>query len=105
MKALTIFTKPVNLADSLAVRWWGLSGARRFWLGWAAFMYAFLVFISGYALSALASACDDHDARFHPYLVATLIVSAASLLTRMLMRVLAELRLPTSEEPPGRESK
>ena len=92
MNILSIYTKRVNLAESPAVRWWGLAGARRFWLGWAGFLYAFLASISGYGLSALALASDDRDARFIPYVAAALIILAASLLTRMLMRVLAELR-------------
>ena len=88
---LSIYTKRVNLAESPAVRWWGLAGARRFWLGWAAFMYTFLAVISGFLLSVIVPSSDDRAARFLPYVAVVLIILAAALLTRMLMRVLAEL--------------
>ena len=65
-------------------------------------MYAFLAFISGYGLSALALVDDERSARFLPYVTAALIVLGASLLTRMLMRVLCELRtLESSDRKDG----
>ena len=102
MSVLSIYTKRVNLAESPAVRWWGVAGARWFWLGWGALMYAFLTFTSGYGLSALAWAEDDRSPRLIPYLAGALIVLAASLLTRMLMRVLDEFRsLESPDRPEG----
>ena len=89
---MSIYTKRTNLAESPAVRRWGVAGARRFWLGWGVFMYAFLTFLSGYLLSAIALSSDERNARFLAYVAAVLIVMASALLTRMLVRVLAELR-------------
>jgi len=83
-------TKRVNLAESPAVRRWGLAGARRFWLGWAAFTYTILAVISGFGLSALAQASDEGHLRFVLYVAVVLIILAASLLTRLLIRVFAE---------------
>lgn len=55
-------------------------------------MYAFLVTLSGYLLQALALVGDERASRFFPYVTVAVIVLAASLLTRMLMRMLGELR-------------
>ena len=92
MSFLSICTKRINLAETPAVRRWGVAGARRFWLGWGAFMYLLLALISGYGLSGVVMLDDERSARFIIYTAVALIVLAASLLTRMLMRVLAELR-------------
>jgi hypothetical protein len=91
---MSIYTKQINLAESPAVRRWGIAGARRFWLGWGVFMYAFLASVSGYLLVALTRSLEEPSSRF--------IVTASALLTRMLVRVLAEL----SEKEPanGREA-
>lgn len=103
MSILSIYTKRHNLAESPAVRRWGLPGARRFWLGWAAFMYAMLTLVTGYGFSLLAP--NDRAVRIVIYIAAALIVLAASLLTRMLMRVLAELRGPESPARRDRDPK
>jgi hypothetical protein len=92
MRTLSIYTKRINLADTPAVRRWGVGGARRFWLGWCALLYVMLALLNGYGLTALAMAEDERPSRFILYLAAVLIVLAASLLTRMLVRVLGELR-------------
>src|SRR5260221_11853027 len=102
MSFLSIYTKRINLAETPAVRRWGVVGARRFWLGWGAFMYLLLVSISGYGFAALVLAEDERPPRPILYLAAVLTVLAASLLTRMLMRLLGELRgLELSGEKDG----
>ena len=92
MKLLKVYTTPVDLRASLAVRRLGVLGARRFWLAWGAFMYAFLAGVSGYLFSAIGRQSDESTGAHFPYIAAALIVIAASTLTRMLMQVLAELR-------------
>ena len=101
MSVFSVYTKRANLAESLAVRWWGVTGARRFWLAWGAFTYAFLVFIAGYGLPALARTEDESSTRFIFYLAVALIVLAASLLTRMLLRVMRELHSLESSDRRG----
>jgi len=91
-KLLKFCTSPVDLRQSLAVRRWGVLGARRFWLAWGAFMYAFLVAMGGYVLSAIGRQSDESTGAYIPYFAAALIIIVASMLTRLLMRVLAELR-------------
>ena len=91
MNLLKFYTTRVPLKDSLAVRRWGIAGARRFWLGWGAFLYGFLVETAGYLFSAIARQAEPSDGHIF-YLAAALIVIAASVLTRMLMGVMAELR-------------
>ena len=99
MKALKFYTTRVDLDTELAVRRWGILGARRFWLGWGTFMYAFLALMAGYLVSAVGWESDDSAGpHISPYLAAALIVIAASMLTRMLVHVLAELRSLESTE-------
>jgi hypothetical protein len=99
---MSIYTKQINLAESPAVRRWGIAGARRFWLGWGVFMYAFLASVSGYLLVALTRSLEEPSSRLIVYIAVVFIVTASALLTRMLVRVLAEL----SEKEPanGREA-
>ena len=101
MKFLKSNRAPVDISQSLAVRRWGVPGARRFWLAWGAFMYAFLALLSGYLFSAIVRESDNSTGLHIPYLAAALIVVAASMLTHMLVHVLAELRkleLPESRD-------
>lgn len=97
MGVLKLYTTRINLRNSLAVRRWGVAGARRFWLGWGAFLYAFLALTSGYLFFAITRQAEPGDGHIF-YLAAALVVLAASMLTRMLMGVLAELRTLESSE-------
>jgi hypothetical protein len=98
MNVIKFCTTRVSLKDSLAVRRWGIAGARRFWLGWGAFLYAFLALTSGYLFSAVARQAEPGEGHIF-YLAAGLIVITTSLLTRILVGVLAELRTLEVTDP------
>jgi hypothetical protein len=92
MKLLKFYTTPVDPRQSFAVRRWGVLGARRFWLAWGGFMYGFLALSSGYLISNIGRQSDEFTGAHIPYLAAALIVVTASMLTRMLLQVVTELR-------------
>jgi|SRR3954471_4981668 hypothetical protein len=97
MNVLKFYTTRVSLKDSWAVRHWGVAGARRFWWGWGAFLYGFLALIGGNLFTAIARQAEPGDQHIF-YLAAALIVIVASVLTRMLMGILAELRALESSD-------
>ncbi len=98
MNILKFYTTRGSLKDSVAVRRWGAAGARRFWLVWGAFLYAFLALTAGYLFTAIARQAESGDGHIF-YLAAALVVIVASVLTRMLMAVLAELRALRKRDP------
>ena len=84
--------KEVDLSQSPIVRWLGPRRARIYYVPWGGLMYALLVVIGGRGLCAVSLIPSDRGTRFIVFASVALIVAAASLLTRMLVRVFAELR-------------
>jgi len=84
--------KQVALPRSPVVRWLGPRRARIYYVAWGGLMYALLVVIGGRGLCAVSQLPSDRGTRFIVSASVALIVAAASLLMRMLVRVFAELR-------------
>ena len=91
MNVFKFYTTRVSLKDSWAVRRWGIIGARRFWWGWGASQYMLMALLGGNLFTAIAGQAEPGDRHIF-YLAAALIVIVTSLLTRMLMGILAELQ-------------
>ena len=77
---------------------------RRFFIVWGAFMYFFLIFISVSGLYALIQIIDEPGSRILLFAAVTLIVAAASLLTRMLIGTFSELRASESQRKADSEN-
>jgi len=89
---MSIYTKRQDLTQAPLFRKYGVTGTRRFYVVWGGFTYLLLVCISGFGLHALTQVGEGHDTWFIVLTAVTLIVAAASLLTRMLIGIFSELR-------------
>src|ERR1017187_4590313 len=88
-----LLMKTSDIADSLVVRKYGVRGARIFARLWFPFMYVLLTAVAAASwFLAPEMATSGGDRIFFGCIVGGLTVLAASVLTRMYLRFLAEIK-------------
>jgi hypothetical protein len=90
--------KSRDITQTPVFRKYGIKGMRRFCIVWGTFMYLFLIFISVRGLYALMQIIDEPGSRILLFTAVILIVTAASLITRMLIGTFSELRALESQQ-------
>jgi hypothetical protein len=96
--------KSRDITQTPIFRKYGAKGMRRYSIVWGAFMYLFLIFVSGSGFYGLMQIINEPGLRILLFVAIALIVAAASLLTKMLIGIFNELLASESQQKADSEN-